>query len=163
MLLRKIEARGCSLAAEPVVCENMFEGLPVAGAYDAARRVVVMNPAVPDKYLNQSEWTRGITHELIHAYDTCRAVVDPADCRHIACTEVRAANLSGDCDFGVELSRRPLSMTMEGWAGAQQQCVQRRAALSLQIHEQCVAQDVGATVASVWTPCYADVEPFSSN
>ena len=38
-----------------------------------------------------------LTHELIHAFDHCRAEVDVTDLRHHACTEVRAASLSGDC------------------------------------------------------------------
>jgi hypothetical protein len=42
---------------------------------------------------------RTVTHELIHAYDACRVDIDYNNCRHIACTEVRAANLSTDCNF----------------------------------------------------------------
>jgi hypothetical protein len=38
-----------------------------------------------------------LTHELVHAYDHCRAYVDWSNCVHHACSEVRAANLSGDC------------------------------------------------------------------
>jgi inner membrane protease ATP23 len=38
-----------------------------------------------------------LTHELVHAYDHCRAYVDWTNCVHHACSEVRAANLSGDC------------------------------------------------------------------
>lgn len=40
-----------------------------------------------------------LTHELIHAYDYCRADVDPTNLKHHACLEVRASNLSGDCTF----------------------------------------------------------------
>jgi hypothetical protein len=105
-----------------------------------------MNPGVPSSYLNQSEWTRGVVHELIHAYDACRVELEPHNCNHIACTEIRAANLSGDCDFGVELSRRKLSMLTEGkLAGIQQSCVHRRAELSLAMHEACVGDGVART------------------
>lgn len=75
---------------------------------------------------------RVVTHELIHAFDHCRARVDWfTDFRHLACSEVRdrtvcgktssvrrfkmsvclftlqirAANLSGDCSFVNEVSR----------------------------------------------------------
>lgn len=44
-------------------------------------------------------------HELIHAYDYCRANLVLENCRHHACTEIRAASLSGDCDFFNELKR----------------------------------------------------------
>lgn len=74
-LLRKIEGRGCQLATSPVVCEDIFAGLPMVGAFDPARRVVVMNPALGDAATSQAEWTRTITHELVHAYDDCRVAV----------------------------------------------------------------------------------------
>lgn len=38
-----------------------------------------------------------LTHELVHAYDHCRAFVDWSNCVHHACSEIRAAHLSGDC------------------------------------------------------------------
>lgn len=34
-----------------------------------------------------------MTHELIHMFDYCRHKMDLTDIRHLACTEVRAANL----------------------------------------------------------------------
>jgi hypothetical protein len=34
-----------------------------------------------------------VIHELIHAYDICRAKVDWNNCRHYACTEIRASSL----------------------------------------------------------------------
>jgi mitochondrial inner membrane protease ATP23 len=162
-LLRKIEGRGCALAADPVICEDVFEGAPLVGGYDAGRRVVVMNPAVPEGVLTQPEWTRTITHELVHAFDHCRAAVDNANCRHLACTEIRAANLSGDCDFGVELGRGGLrDFTVRGH---QQKCVRRRAELSVSAHAHCVASPRGvrATVDDVWDACYGDVAPFATN
>jgi len=168
-LLRRIEAAGCELGAggAPVVCEDVFGAARVAGAYDHARRAIVMNPRTPEAFLNQGEWTRAVAHELVHAFDSCRAAVDPRNCRHIACTEVRAANLSGDCDFGVELARvgparmlgfaggggggsgegiaglgggAGMSSVGSGLGGHQQRCVRRRAQLSLSMHPQCVEQ-----------------------
>ncbi len=146
-----------------------------------------MNPSVPEAFLNQGEWTRGITHELVHAFDACRAELRPSDCSHIACTEIRAANLSGDCDFGVELSRTgPLRFFLGGaapssgggLAGRQQACVRRRAELSLSMHEGCreaAAPAAGRPSASsrdavaarevdkVWEACYRDTAPFATN
>ena len=34
-----------------------------------------------------------LAHELIHAYDACRAKMDYRNCLHHACTEIRASNL----------------------------------------------------------------------
>jgi inner membrane protease ATP23 len=106
--------------------------------------------------------TRALAHELLHAFDDCRAAVDWADCGHVACTEVRAANLSGDCDFAVELARRPLGMAANAWAGHQAVCVRRRAELSVRAHERC-RPAAAAHVERVWAACYRDYAPFSSN
>ena len=43
-----------------------------------------------------------MTHELVHMYDHCRAHVDWDNLYHVACTEVRAANLSTECFFWKE-------------------------------------------------------------
>jgi inner membrane protease ATP23 len=120
-----------------------------------------MNPGVPSAALTQSEWTRGITHELVHAYDHCRAEVDPQSCSHLACTEVRAANLSGDCDFMADVLRGGMrSLTIRGH---QQKCVRRRAEVSVAVHPQCLARGAREAVDDVFEPCYADVAPFASN
>jgi inner membrane protease ATP23 len=144
------------------MCEDVFGGAPVGGAYDTGRKTIVLNARAPPSFLHQSEVTRAITHELVHAYDDCRAKVAWRDCSHLACTEVRAANLSGDCDFGVEFSRRPLGMLANAWAGHQGVCVRRRAEASLSQHAQC-KEDAAFSVATVWRECYADMAPFSTN
>jgi mitochondrial inner membrane protease ATP23 len=126
-----------------------------------------MNPAVPPSRLDQAEWTRGVVHELLHAYDACRADLDPSNCSHVACTEIRAANLSGDCDFGAEFSRRAADVLLGGSLAARQQaCVRRRAELSVAMHAQCAEGGptaVAAHVQRVWAPCYADTAPFATN
>ena len=160
-LLKKIDTLGCALASDPIVCEDVFGGAPLVGAYDPSRRVVVMNPSVPESALTQSEWTRTVTHELIHAYDHCRVDFDVKSCSHVACTEVRAANLSGDCDFSVDLMRGGLrSFTMRGH---QPKCVRRRAEVSLAAHPQCAALGTRDIVDDVFDACYRDTAPFASN
>ena len=48
---------------------------------------------------NWDQFETVLTHELIHAYDHCRAEIDVSNLKHHACMEVRASNLSGDCSF----------------------------------------------------------------
>ncbi len=168
VLLAKLRALGCgAAAAAPVACEDVFEGAPVLGGYDAARARVVLNPRVPAGALTQGAVTRAVAHELVHAFDACRAALAPASCAHVACTEVRAANLSGDCDFTAEARRAPLRTLAGGLAGGQQACVRRRAELSVSLHASCNGDGSGAdaarAVAAVWAPCYADTAPFASN
>lgn len=47
-----------------------------------------------------------LAHELVHAIDASRVRrFDSTDCVHVACSEVRAANLSGECRFTREVLR----------------------------------------------------------
>lgn len=46
-----------------------------------------------------------MVHESIHAFDACRVKLDSNNCTHLACTEIRAANLSTDCNFSTEVAR----------------------------------------------------------
>jgi inner membrane protease ATP23 len=39
-----------------------------------------------------------LTHEMIHMFDYCRNVLDFKNVDHLACTEIRAANLT-HCSF----------------------------------------------------------------
>lgn len=163
VLLSKMRERGCEAI---VACEDVFGGAAVAGGFDSVSGRVVMNPRVPAAFLSAAEFTRSVTHELVHAFDSCRARVDADRCPHIACTEIRAANLSGDCDFMVEARRMPLQLLESGLAGRQRACVRRRAELSLSMHVPCRGPDgrgPAKHVATVWDPCYADAEPFASN
>jgi len=102
-----------------------------------------------------------LAHELVHAYDDARANVDWFNLTHHACTEIRAANLSGDCSFSREFDRgriTPISI-----AGAGARCVRRRAELSVGMNPACPnAATAAAAVERAWQTCYADAAPFES-
>lgn len=51
-----------------------------------------------------------LKHELIHSYDYCRANVDTDNCLHTSCAEIRAVNLSGECNFSREIGRMNFSI-----------------------------------------------------
>lgn len=61
---------------------------------------------------------RVLLHELIHAFDFSRAHLDFSDCRHVACTEVRAVNLSEQCSLWASrrLSPEALKEPLDGSA-----------------------------------------------
>ncbi|SBT43461.1 metalloprotease, putative [Plasmodium ovale wallikeri] len=40
-----------------------------------------------------------LTHELVHAFDFARANIDMYNCHHIACSEIRAYNMSNQCSY----------------------------------------------------------------
>ena len=121
-----------------------------------------------------------MAHEMVHAYDHLRFKTEWRDnLRHAACTEVRqdgslalivreidtedrsaqirASSLSGECRWTREF------FTRGQWKITQQhqECVRRRAALSLRGRPAC-KDDVQAAriVNEVWDSCYADTRPF---
>ncbi|KAI8903775.1 mitochondrial inner membrane protease ATP23, partial [Gorgonomyces haynaldii] len=98
---------------------------------------------------NQTIYNETLKHELIHAYDYCNRQFDPQDPRMMACSEIRAAKLSGDCSRWNELLRGNFKYNLET-------CVKRRAALSLQM------RGVDTKYVDLAMDCYADHDPFHS-
>lgn len=104
----------------------------------------------------KSEVENTMVHELIHAFDHCRAKIDWGNCRHHACSEVRAANLSGDCSWWRELARGHLN-----FRGQHQKCVKRRAQLSIAMNPACRTRDEQVdALESCYPSCFADTAPF---
>ena len=74
----------------------------------------------------------------------------------MACAQVRAANLSGDCNWRMEFDRGNFNFT-----GQQRACVRRRAELSVAMNPSC--QGIGAARAAIdgcFDACIADTAPF---
>jgi len=95
-------------------------------------------------------------HELIHAFDSCRARnLDWDSCEHHACSEVRAAALSGDCDWDMEVRRGNYSII-----GQWKRCVRRRAELSVSMKAACQGPRAKEAVDAVLEKCIKDTAPF---
>lgn len=95
-----------------------------------------------------------VHHELIHAIDMCRTKMDPLhNCVQMACTEIRAENLSGECSFWKELPR------MSSFRGHGQECVRRRAILSVRANPNCTAR-AEEYVDAALPRCFQDVFPY---
>ncbi|CAM9484146.1 unnamed protein product [Chrysoparadoxa australica] len=96
-----------------------------------------------------------IVHELVHAYDQCRAKVDWSNCSHHACSEIRASSLSGECRYTNELLRG----NWKNWAKHHRTCVKRRAKMSVEQNLACKGK-ADAFVEAVFDACYEDTAPF---
>ncbi|CAL9081806.1 unnamed protein product [Musa textilis] len=104
----------------------------------------------------QDEINQVLIHELIHAYDDCRAKnIDWKNCYHHACSEIRANHLSGDCHYKRELLRGFMKIR-----GHEQECVKRRALKSVQVNPHCSDAAAKDAVEAVWDICYNDTYPF---
>ena len=106
-----------------------------------------------DQLRTREDIERALRHELIHAFDDARGFVEPTNCYHHACSEIRAARLSGDCFVGQEVRRGNFDI----FGG--RSCVKRRAAMSVENNPMCRGGGERA-VEVVFGACYADYEPF---
>jgi len=99
-----------------------------------------------------------MAHEMVHAYDHLRFKLDWDDnLRHAACTEIRASSLSGECRWAREFFQRgQWKLTQQ-----HQECVRRRAILSVRARPSC-RDEVHAekVVNEVWDSCFRDTRPF---
>ena len=104
-----------------------------------------------------------LAHEMVHVYDHLRFKVSPSDLRHQACTEIRASMLSGECRLMEEwLHRKQFSVTGKDGLGQFQECVRRRAVLSVMGKAGCEGDKIKAerVVKEVWPSCFGDTRPF---
>eukprot|EP00531_Pseudo-nitzschia_arenysensis_P008229 CAMPEP_0116120352 /NCGR_PEP_ID=MMETSP0329-20121206/3130_1 /TAXON_ID=697910 /ORGANISM="Pseudo-nitzschia arenysensis, Strain B593" /LENGTH=242 /DNA_ID=CAMNT_0003614117 /DNA_START=40 /DNA_END=768 /DNA_ORIENTATION=+ len=100
-----------------------------------------------------------LIHELIHAIDLCRAKMDPLrNCMQLACTEIRAENLSGECNLKWEFMRGKVN-TATNVFGHGKECARRRAIDSVQANPNCTER-AALYVDAAMERCYADTFPF---
>lgn len=100
-LMRAIKERGCTVPSDFLMCAPCAGGKArpaIAGGFvhEKGQEKVVICEEVASRKLAR----RTLVHELIHAYDACRAHLDFDNIYHVACTEVSA------CD---ELARAALT------------------------------------------------------
>ena len=109
-------------------------------------------------FWNPFELRRVLTHELVHAFDFARAKIDLKNKEHIACTEIRAWNLSGECEmwrkFGEYASDDPLGVK---WWSRKQQCVKQGAMSSMKGIE-----NAENAIDNVFKKCFTDHWPFTT-
>ncbi|KAF3938259.1 hypothetical protein ABW19_dt0205780 [Dactylella cylindrospora] len=125
-----------------------------AGGFHPKYGILLCQNKLRDR--NHTEDT--MAHEMIHAYDHLRFKVDWDNLKHLACSEIRASTLSGEC--------RPWQeWTVRGqWKFLRQmeECVRRRATLSVSGHPKCNGdlEMAGEIVDQVFDSCYKDTRPF---
>jgi inner membrane protease ATP23 len=151
-MLQKMEEAGCAVPKSFISCETCGSA-EVNGGFRPDEGVVLC----AEHMHSQADVDAVLTHELVHAYDQCRVKnIDWCDCNHHACSEIRAANLSGDCWMSREVARGNLTLSK-----GQQACVKRRAALSVAMNPNCGGPaNARAAVERQFEQCFADTAPF---
>ncbi|RZC61122.1 hypothetical protein C5167_022884 [Papaver somniferum] len=149
-LKENLEKSGC------VIGENFIKAIKcdkaISGGYVRGKGIIVCS-----NHMNlQDEVNQVVIHELIHAYDDCRAAnLDWTNCAHHACSEIRAGHLSGDCHYKRELLRGFMKLR-----GHEQECVRRRVMLSMAANPYCSQTASKEAMDAVWDVCYNDTKPF---
>ncbi|XP_020240513.1 mitochondrial inner membrane protease ATP23 isoform X2 [Cajanus cajan] len=150
-LRERLDKAGCAVGAKffkAVTCNQKR-----AGYYERGVGVKVCS-----NYMRfQDEVNQVVIHELIHVFDHCVAMLDWSDCAHIACTEIRANHLSGDCHYMRELLRGFMKLQ-----GHEPECVRRRVLQSISRHRSCVGHAAKDSMEAVWDICYNDTKPFDT-
>ncbi|XP_049804063.1 mitochondrial inner membrane protease ATP23 homolog [Schistocerca nitens] len=152
LMLGALKSSGCPVdIRRHISCEVC--DISVTGGYDPELNqiVVCQNVALKEGIV------QGIlAHEMIHMFDYCRNKLDFKNLDHLACTEVRAANLT-HCSF--------MSAFYQGDASPfnikqrHQECVKRKAAHSIIAVRNVTMEEARAAVNRVFPKCYADLEP----
>ncbi|XP_058754458.1 mitochondrial inner membrane protease ATP23-like [Vicia villosa] len=149
-LREQMEKAGCPVKDKffkATICLNSY-----GGVFTPGKGITVC----ANKKQNQDNVTQVIIHELIHAFDDCRAAnMDWTNCAHHACSEVRAGHLSGDCHYKRELLRGFLRIK-----GHEQECIKRRVMKSLASNPFCAGSAAKDSMDAVWNTCYNDTAPF---
>ncbi|XP_072026271.1 mitochondrial inner membrane protease ATP23 homolog [Amphiura filiformis] len=154
LMLEAMKSTGCAINRDRhIVCEPCNPGSPIQGGFDPINNQIVI---CENKTPTQRVMSSLLTHELIHAFDHCRAKVDWTDLTHVACSEIRAASLSSDCSF--------LSTNIYGFNYGikkhHQKCVRNHARRSIQATRDLSKEDAEKAIDSVWDSCFNDFAPF---
>lgn len=153
LMMAALKSSGCEIdIRRHISCEVCDSS--VKGGYDAElNQIVVCQNTVH----SQSKMQGVLAHELIHMFDYCRNKVDFQNIDHLACTEVRAANLI-HCSF--------MSAMIQGSASpfhikqAHQDCVKNLAKASLMAVRNLTEEQAKMAIEKIFPMCYNDLEPI---
>ncbi|KNC79447.1 hypothetical protein SARC_08157 [Sphaeroforma arctica JP610] len=172
-MIDKIEAAGCPVDSRVMRCaqcvpDDTSETVDPTTDHDPAKhpRTAGFSPyngitICQEQMHSRSPMTkhfmeRTLLHELVHMYDQCTSKLDWTSARHQACSEIRAANLSGECKFAVETAQ---SGELKFIAGGKA-CVRRRALLSVKMNPALTEKEAEEAVDAVFETCFQNSAPF---
>ena len=163
LLLAALADAGCPVKPElHIVIEDCLDNCNIIGAFDSFNNQIVLCKNQLNSFDSISNKTvslqQTLSHELIHAYDHCRAHVDfynnPS---HLMCSEIRAASLSGQC----MISQNFLPSALSGFKSYHQTCVRDTALASFQaLYPSWKKEKSQALLEKCFLSCYNDYLPF---
>ena len=123
-----------------------------SGGFSPSKGILVCAETVDSK----STLEDILAHELLHAYDNATIKdFSMLNLRHLACSEIRAVNTSGECRFSREIRRGYF-----GIAKHHQDCVKRRAILGVVQSGKVNEKEAERAVLNAWPFCFPDTAPY---
>ncbi|KAL7633165.1 UNVERIFIED_CONTAM: hypothetical protein RMT77_016535 [Armadillidium vulgare] len=153
LLISALSNSGCPFDIERhIVCEVCDNSL--LGGYDQTLNQIVVCQNV---CTNEGRVQGALAHELVHMFDYCRNKIDFTNIDHLACAEVKAANLTS-CSFLTSLTLPKQSLF--NIAKSHEECVKTKAAWSVKYARDLSEEESRAAVEKVFPKCYNDLEPI---
>lgn len=158
LMLLALEKSGCPVRlSRHLSCEPCFGKMK--GGFDSKNNQIVICEDSPSLSSSSSSLGRVLSHELVHAFDHCSRSVEWSDPSHLACAEIRAANLT-DCS-PTRAVTRDFPFTLRRLKAGHRDCVFSRAFRSVfTIRRDDSMEVVRRTVEGVFESCYRDTAPF---
>jgi inner membrane protease ATP23 len=153
LMMGALKSSGCEIdIRRHISCEVCDTS--VSGGYDP-----LMNQVVVCQNIAQNEgMVQGVlAHEMIHMFDYCRNELDFKNIDHLACTEIRAANLT-HCSFMSSWSQGDSSPF--NIKETHQNCVKTKALASVLAVRKVSTEEAIQAVERVFPKCYNDLEPI---
>ncbi|XP_035436499.1 mitochondrial inner membrane protease ATP23 homolog [Spodoptera frugiperda] len=153
VMMAALKSSGCPIdIRRHISCEIC--DYSVSGGYDPELNQIVVCQNVSTR---QGMVQGVLAHEMIHMFDYCRNQLDFKNMEHLACTEIRAANLT-HCSFASAWSQGDAS-----WGKikkAHQDCVKTKALYSVLAVRQIGMKEAVDIIEKVFPKCYEDLEPI---
>lgn len=152
LMMAAIKSSGCEIDIgrhiSCEVCDNK-----ITGGYDPhLNQVIICQNTATTRNKVQST----LSHEMVHMFDYCRNNMNLHNIDHLACTEIRAANLC-HCSFLGAVTRGKASFI--NVKQTHQECVKDKAVRSIMALKNLSKDEATAAVLRVFTKCYNDLEP----
>nr|SVE77231.1 EOG090X0CKN [Daphnia lumholtzi] len=154
LMYSALKASGCEInLRRHIACEVC--DIKVSGGYDPRlNQIVICQNVARSKGMVQGI----LTHEMIHMFDACRHELNFKDLNHLACTEIRAANLT-HCSFLSAMTQGDASFFRIQKQHAE--CVKNKALGSvLAVRSDVTKEEALAVIDKVFLKCYNDLEPI---
>lgn len=153
-LLTCLRKSGCPLSRMAIRCGAIpGEKMELTSGFFDAREGIIINEACIDSGIQLTDTLR---HELIHALDYCRTDLNSLEPAKRACSEIRAASLSGECKWSREFMRG--NVGIRAIRNLFQDCIRRRSIMSLS--SDLGGESAKALVDKYLDICISDTTPF---